>query len=115
MFFAQAMSSCYVVFKGKKPGLYSTWAECSEQVLGVSNAVFVKYDDENKAIKDFNAYMGVSTPVQSLQDIPGPSTHVHRRTAGTDVPWKNLVILALVMVICALWLRLSMERQCSMH
>jgi hypothetical protein len=29
------MCTWYVVFKGKKPGVYTNWAECSDHVLGI--------------------------------------------------------------------------------
>lgn len=45
----------YVVINGKKPGIYTTWAECAEQVKGYSNAVYRSYETENAAREAFQS------------------------------------------------------------
>jgi hypothetical protein len=60
------MGSCYVVFYGKKPGIYSSWHEASEHVLGVRNAIHKKYNNYDHALRDFNAYIGASTSSPEL-------------------------------------------------
>ena len=35
----------YVVFKGRKPGIYATWAEAEKQVVGYSGAVHRSYQE----------------------------------------------------------------------
>ncbi|KAJ1386968.1 Ribosomal protein L9/RNase H1, N-terminal [Sesbania bispinosa] len=44
-------SSCktYVVFKGRKPGFYSTWSECQVQVNGFSGALFQGFNSREEA------------------------------------------------------------------
>lgn len=37
---AMAKKNFYAVVKGKRPGIYRTWEECSSQVKGHSGAVF---------------------------------------------------------------------------
>ena len=34
----------YVVWQGKKPGIYSSWEECKEQVVGVQGAQYKGFD-----------------------------------------------------------------------
>ena len=60
------MGPCYVVFNGKKPGIYMSWHECSEQVLGFKNVIHKKYNNYDHALRDFNAYVGASTPSPKL-------------------------------------------------
>jgi len=49
------MSGWYVVFKGKVPGIYSSWAECSEQVLNFKGNVHRKYSSYEQALEAFNS------------------------------------------------------------
>ena len=45
----------YVVWSGRKPGIYKTWPDCLEQVNGFSNPIFKSFSDitiAKKAFKD---------------------------------------------------------------
>jgi ribonuclease HI len=39
----------YVVWSGRKPGVYSTWADTSEQVTGVAGAQYKSFSSEEEA------------------------------------------------------------------
>lgn len=39
----------YVVWKGKQPGIYSSWSDCLEQVSGFKNALYKSYPTEEDA------------------------------------------------------------------
>lgn len=45
----------YVVFKGRKPGIYTTWAEAEREVLGYSGAVHRSYNDISLAESAFES------------------------------------------------------------
>lgn len=47
----------YAVKSGKNPGVYETWAECQEQVIGFSGAKYKKFSSYEEA-NDFNQDMG---------------------------------------------------------
>lgn len=47
----------YAVKNGRKPGVYETWAECQEQVIGFSGAKYKKFSSYQEA-NDFNQDMG---------------------------------------------------------
>ncbi len=49
------MKKAYVVFKGRKPGIYKTWAECKAQVDGFSGPVFRGYETMEEAEKAYAA------------------------------------------------------------
>ena len=49
----------YAVKKGKKRGIYKTWAECQEQISGFSGAVYKKFATEPEAL-NFMLY-GIDT------------------------------------------------------
>jgi ribonuclease HI len=44
----------YVVWQGKKPGIYDNWSEAELQIKGVADAKFKSYESENEAIKAFS-------------------------------------------------------------
>ena len=39
----------YVVWKGKKPGIYTDWESCKEQVVGVQQAQYKSFDTKTEA------------------------------------------------------------------
>ena len=43
-----------------------SWHECSEQVLGLKNAIHKKYNNYDHALRDFNAYVRAATPSPKL-------------------------------------------------
>ena len=44
-------SKYYAVVKGKKPGIYNTWGECSSQVTGYSGAIFQSFKSRDDAVQ----------------------------------------------------------------
>jgi ribonuclease HI len=44
----------YVVWQGKKPGIYDNWNEAEQQIKGVVDAKFKSYEVESEAIKAFS-------------------------------------------------------------
>ncbi|KAI0057517.1 hypothetical protein BV25DRAFT_1920106 [Artomyces pyxidatus] len=45
----------YVVFAGRRPGIYNDWHTAARYVIGVPNSVYKKYRDYEAALADFNA------------------------------------------------------------
>ena len=39
----------YVVWQGKKPGIYSSWPECQEQINGVKTALYKSFESKAEA------------------------------------------------------------------
>jgi ribonuclease HI len=44
----------YVVWQGRRPGIYDNWAEAEAQIKGVADAKFKSYEIEAEAIKAFS-------------------------------------------------------------
>ena len=44
-----AKQKYYVVWKGRKTGIFTTWAECEKQVKGFVGAQFKAFDNEMDA------------------------------------------------------------------
>jgi hypothetical protein len=67
------MGTCYVVFKGKNPGVYLTWHECSKQVLGFKNTIYKKYSSYEQAVVDFHALVrDFNAPLGAAPPLPSP-------------------------------------------
>ncbi|MBP1157585.1 MULTISPECIES: ribonuclease H family protein [unclassified Paenibacillus] len=50
-----AKSKYYVVWEGRQPGIYKTWAECQAQTNGYPQAKFKSYESEAEATRSFAA------------------------------------------------------------
>ncbi|WP_018923404.1 ribonuclease H [Salsuginibacillus kocurii] len=50
-----AKKKYYVVWKGRQPGIYSTWKECEEQVKGYSGASFKSFPSKEEAEAAFSS------------------------------------------------------------
>ncbi len=44
----------YVVWQGKKPGIYDSWKEAEEQIKGVADAKFKSSESEDEAVKAYS-------------------------------------------------------------
>ena len=80
----------YVVWSGRKPGIYNTWSDCLEQVNGFSNPIFKSFSSREiaeKAIKDKpDKYMGdhYVEPGTLAKVINPDSDKIIRRALAVD-------------------------------
>lgn len=44
----------YVVWKGKRPGIYDSWADCKASITGFAGAAYKSFENFNTAKKAFN-------------------------------------------------------------
>jgi viroplasmin and RNaseH domain-containing protein len=58
----------YVVWVGRKPGIYSNWASCAEQVLNFPKARFKKFPNLPAAKEAFQQKTIKEAPVSCLVD-----------------------------------------------
>jgi len=59
----------YVVWKGRKPGIYLSWEECQKQVIGFSNALFKSFKSLEEAQKAYNDVNYLNTK-KLINDYP---------------------------------------------
>lgn len=52
------MANFYVVWKGKKPGIYSSWNEAQKQVQGFPDAQYKKFSSRQEAVAAFSSEAG---------------------------------------------------------
>ncbi|CAM1359252.1 ribonuclease H1 domain-containing protein [Tenacibaculum xiamenense] len=60
----------YVVWRGKKTGVFTSWAECKKQIDGFEGAQYKSFVDKKEAEealkRSYNDYKGVNTKVKTL-------------------------------------------------
>ncbi|URM53151.1 viroplasmin family protein [Mycoplasma sp. SG1] len=60
----------YVVYVGKKTGIYNSWKECFDQVNGYPNAIYKSFKTIKEAEDSINNYLNTSPlSVQTIDDI----------------------------------------------
>ncbi len=64
----------YVVWKGRKPGIYGTWDECKEQIGNFTGALYKSFESETNAIRAFKGK---------------PSTYIGNGQAGAKPKKSN--------------------------
>ena len=102
------MCASYVVFVGKQHGVYTSWVECSEHVLGVRGAVHKKYNSYAEAMATFNSTinsMPSSKPYSSLSVTESGAT-------TSPMSYKNTIILFLCALVAVMWMRLNRCNSC---
>ncbi|KAK8716274.1 hypothetical protein V6N13_043590 [Hibiscus sabdariffa] len=54
----QMMKKYYVVFHGKKVGIYHSWIECARMIIGVKGSRYESFESESDARKALDKYQG---------------------------------------------------------
>lgn len=65
-----AKNKYYVVWKGRTPGIYSTWAECKSQVDGFEKAHYKSFESLQEAELAFKSERRVSSSKQIIYKQP---------------------------------------------
>jgi len=82
-----AKKKFYVVWVGREPGIYPTWAECAEQVSGFSGAKYKAFESEVQAKEAYHqgweAFIGKSTPLSLPPEVIADSISVDAACDGS--------------------------------
>ena len=73
----------YVVWQGRKPGIYDTWAECEAQVKGAAGARFKSFKTRMEAERAFDDPMEQPAVVPSHPDATSKPSGKSRRAASS--------------------------------
>ena len=86
--------AAYVVFEGRKPGVYATWAEAEAQVHQYSWAKHSGYDSKDEAYLAFESYQeskGIRTKTRSNRQEESPRCRAAKRRQSSkkddSPPW----------------------------
>ncbi|WP_313380054.1 ribonuclease H family protein [Proteiniphilum saccharofermentans] len=83
-----AKKKFYVVWKGIKPGIYSSWDDCKAQVSGFENALYKSFSTREEAEKAFS-----SNPWKSLNNQQGKKVRPTATSKSTARPNSSAKIL----------------------
>ncbi|GMI67878.1 hypothetical protein HRI_000457100 [Hibiscus trionum] len=64
----------YVVFHGKKAGIYRSWIECARMIIGVKGSRFESFESESDANEALDKYQGKE--VEAETDIKQLSANI---------------------------------------
>nr|XP_016502328.1 PREDICTED: uncharacterized protein LOC107820543 [Nicotiana tabacum] len=73
-------SEVYVVFRGKRPGLYNSWCECAHIVIGFKRSIFNSYKSYDEAIAAFNDFQEENADSEE----PSSSSFVDESSVGVE-------------------------------
>ena len=80
----------YVVWHGDSPGIYTSWADCKQQISGFKGAIYKSFDTREEAERAYN-----SSPYPYIQGKKTAAPAVSAN-APTDVPsYRHDTVLAL--------------------
>lgn len=83
-----AQKKFYVVWKGVKPGIYSSWDDCKSQVSGFENALYKSFPTLEEAEKAFS-----SNPWKSLNSPQGNKVKSNSSKESAATPNSSIKIL----------------------
>jgi ribonuclease HI len=91
----------YVVHKGEKPGIYSTWNECKKNVDNFEGAIFKKFENEKEAIQFLQSGFGNYKKKEKV-DLPEKKSisetldkdSIYIYTDGSCIKMKNKIVIA---------------------
>jgi ribonuclease HI len=82
-----AKTKYYVVWVGRQPGIYTSWADCAEQVNGFSGAKYKSFEKEAHAKEAFalawEQFIGKSTPLSLPPEVIADSISVDAACDGS--------------------------------
>ncbi|ALS24266.1 MULTISPECIES: ribonuclease H [Paenibacillus] len=81
-----AKSKFYVVWEGRRPGIYKTWAECQAQTNGYPQAKFKAYESESDAKKAFEAGWKKAFGAAARAQANGAAKSADGQAAAGELP-----------------------------
>jgi hypothetical protein len=100
MFITACKMKWYVVFKGRRPGVYNTWVKCSEVVSGFRGNLYQGFNNEEAAVQALEKYMAYQKRVDMVGQAVAEAAP--KRVENQQVPslsLKDNIIGALVVVV----------------
>jgi ribonuclease HI len=81
----------YVVWKGAKPGIYTTWQECSAQITGFTGALYKSFSNIEEAERalNHNPYQHIGKSEKITPTIPKTQKKIIRNSFCVDAAWNT--------------------------
>ena len=89
----------YVVFRGRKPGVYRDWHACNAQVSGFSNCSFLSYRSQDEALAPYYGFYAQEGTSRSQYhgDMSKAAAPLHHGVPATDLLPVVLILVAIVL------------------
>lgn len=84
----------YVVFIGRKPGVYDEWVDCHNQVIGFSRACYRSFKTKEDAVAAYNKHVAANNAAHVLETEKAIAP-------GTQFGCAFIIALVLVLVSAA--------------
>ena len=90
-------SKYYAVAKGRKPGVYESWAECEEQIKGYSGASYKAFKERIDAFKFYedavceHGYLRAEEPVTPAKQNKGIEIYVDGSYKDGQYAWGYVI------------------------
>lgn len=102
----------YVVYRGKKPRLYETWAKCHAQVTGFPNCCYKSFSNKEEAIASYKEFSGNANECMVTEVLTKPPMMAVSKTPCLFVVCmvQSILVVLLLMIIvvgskkCLWWL-----------
>ena len=109
----------YVVFRGRRLGVYSDWAICQAQVSGFRHSSYQKYATMEEVVHSFQTFLLAQHGVQHESNDASSMSHKAEEFKHNNADkgdnnksnntWRDVLlvvnILALVVVAISVWLK----------
>ena len=90
---------CYVVYRGRHPGIYQTWNECKAQVLEYPNAEFKGFSNMEEARVSFLNYHGQVKLKPESASVLTPTTSGSSERISVRAKTLLWIIIGLLVLI----------------
>ncbi len=78
----------YVVWAGKKPGVYSSWEECQKQIMGFDGAKYMSFPNQEQAATALRKGMGSYLGKKKVAVKPG----MQNPSTGKGPVWESISV-----------------------
>ena len=96
----------YVVYRGKRPGVYNSWRSCHEQVTGFSNNNYQGFETLQEAKENYSNFLKGNEVIEHemiAQVMANEmAAELGNQVVGSRI--KDFIIIVLVLVIVKLML-----------
>lgn len=96
---------CYVVLRGRCPGIYNTWPQCSEQVTGFRGALYHGCDSIDAAQRELTSFLlhqdGVQHATAQEDPIRAPTNVIN----DDNWQWISKLLIVVLLLLIAVFLK----------
>ena len=83
----------YVVYRGRKPGVYATWVTCHQQVTGYPNCCYKSFSSKEEAIASF---------LESTGDEDVKEATIGSKKTANKLSWLHIIVMLEFIIITVL-------------